>query len=40
MNAEGTRAIEQIGLTYKSAKPKPSDIFNDSFLPAAAEHKI
>jgi len=35
------RAIEQIALThkFKSAKPKPADIFDPSFLPAAASRK-
>jgi len=36
------RAIDQIGLTYKfkAAKPKPEDIFDASFLPAAADRKF
>jgi NitT/TauT family transport system substrate-binding protein len=36
-----TRAIEQIALThkFKSAKPKPADIFDPSFLPATASRK-
>jgi NitT/TauT family transport system substrate-binding protein len=36
------KAIEQIGLTYKwkSASPKLEDIFDASFLPAAADRKI
>jgi NitT/TauT family transport system substrate-binding protein len=34
------KAIEQIGLTYTyKAKPKPGDVFDPSFLPAAAERK-
>ncbi|HZL31821.1 MAG TPA: ABC transporter substrate-binding protein [Pseudolabrys sp.] len=35
------KAIDQIGLTYKwkNAKPKPTDVFDDSFLPPAAERK-
>jgi NitT/TauT family transport system substrate-binding protein len=35
------KAIEQIGLTYqyKNAKPKASDVFDASFLPAAADLK-
>jgi len=35
------KAIDQIGLTHKwrGAKPKPEDIFDDSFLPPAAERK-
>ena len=35
------KAIDQIGLTYKwrGAKPKPEDIFDDSFLPPAAARK-
>jgi NitT/TauT family transport system substrate-binding protein len=35
------RAIEQIALThkFKSAKPKPADIFDPSFLPATASRK-
>jgi NitT/TauT family transport system substrate-binding protein len=41
-NARFAKAIEQIGLTYKwkSAAPKPEDIFDASFLPAAAERKF
>jgi len=35
------KAIEQIGLTYKfKATPKTDDIFDASFLPAAAERKF
>jgi NitT/TauT family transport system substrate-binding protein len=36
------KAIEQIGLTqkWKSAAPKPEDIFDASFLPAAADRKV
>ncbi|MFZ0846837.1 MAG: ABC transporter substrate-binding protein [Pseudolabrys sp.] len=36
------QAIDQIGMTikFKGAKPKPGDIFNDSYLPAAAERKF
>ena len=34
------RALEQIALTYKfKAKPKVDDIFDSSFLPAAAARK-
>ncbi|MBI3702764.1 MAG: ABC transporter substrate-binding protein [Rhizobiales bacterium] len=35
-------AIEQIGLTYKwkGAKPKAEDIFDDSYLPSAADRKF
>ncbi len=35
------KAIDQIGLSYKwkTAKPKPDDIFDASFLPTAAERK-
>lgn len=34
------RAIDQIALTHKfKEKPKPADIFNSSFLPAAAARK-
>jgi len=37
-----SQAIDQIGMThkFKGAKPKPGDIFNDSYLPAAAERKF
>jgi NitT/TauT family transport system substrate-binding protein len=37
-----TAAIEQIGLTYKwkAAKPKAEDIFDASYLPAAADLKF
>jgi len=40
-NARFTRAIEQIGLTYKwkAEKPKPEDIFDASYLPPAADRK-
>ena len=36
------KAIDQIGLTYafKSARPQAGDIFDASFLPAAAERKV
>ncbi len=35
------RSIEQLALTYKfKAQPKPEDIFDASFLPAAAERKF
>jgi NitT/TauT family transport system substrate-binding protein len=36
------RAIDQTALAYKfkAAKPKPSDIFDTSFLPSIAERKI
>jgi NitT/TauT family transport system substrate-binding protein len=42
VNARFAKAVEQIGLTYKwkSAAPKPEDIFDASFLPAAAERKF
>ena len=35
------RAIDQLALAYKfkSAKPKPDEIFDASFLPPAAERK-
>lgn len=38
-NARFARAIEQIALTYKfkTAKPKPEDVFDASYLPPAAE---
>jgi NitT/TauT family transport system substrate-binding protein len=37
-----SQAIEQIGMTYKfkGAKPKPDDIFNDSYLPPAIDRKF
>jgi NitT/TauT family transport system substrate-binding protein len=37
-----TKAIDQIGLTYKwkNAKPKPEDVFDASFLPSTAERKF
>jgi NitT/TauT family transport system substrate-binding protein len=40
-NARFTRAIEQIALTYKfkTARPKPEDVFDASYLPPAAERK-
>jgi NitT/TauT family transport system substrate-binding protein len=40
-NARFARAIEQIALTYKfkTAKPKPEDIFDASYLPPAADRK-
>ena len=35
------QSIDQIGLVYPfKAKPKPEDIFDDSFLPPAAERKV
>jgi hypothetical protein len=36
------KEIDHIALTYtfKSALPKPADIFDASFLPAAAERKL
>ncbi len=41
-NARFAKAIEQIGLTYKwkNAAPKTEDIFDTSFLPAAADRKF
>ena len=41
-NARFTKAIEQIGLTYKwkGTAPKTEDIFDASFLPAAADRKL
>jgi len=41
-NARFAKAIEQIGLTYKwkNAPPKPDDIFDASYLPAAAARKF
>jgi NitT/TauT family transport system substrate-binding protein len=40
-NARLEKSIEQIGLTYefKNAKPKASEAFDASFLPAAADRK-
>jgi NitT/TauT family transport system substrate-binding protein len=40
--ARFSKAIEQIGLTYKfkNAPPKPEDIFDASYLPAAATRKF
>ena len=40
-SARFERAIDQIALTYKfkAAKPKPEDIFDGSYLPAAADRK-
>jgi NitT/TauT family transport system substrate-binding protein len=40
-SARFARAIDQIGLTYKfkAGKPKPDDIFDASYLPAAADRK-
>jgi len=40
-NARFARAIEQIALTYKfkTAKPKPEDVFDASYLPPAAERE-
>ena len=39
--ARFARAVDQIALTYKfkAAKPKPEDIFDASYLPAAADRK-
>ena len=35
------RALDQIGLTFTHKnKPKPEDIFNDSFLPPPADRKV
>ena len=41
-NARFTKAIEQIGLTYKwkNAAPKPEGIFDASYLPAAGDRKF
>lgn len=41
-NARFAKAIDQIGLTYKfkGAKPKPEDIFDASYLPAASDRKF
>ena len=41
-DARFVKAIEQIGLTYKwkNAPPKPEDIFDASYLPAAADRKF
>jgi NitT/TauT family transport system substrate-binding protein len=40
-NARFERAIDQIALTHKfKAKPKPEDIFDASYMPAAAERKL
>ncbi len=41
-NARFSRAIDQLALAtkFKSAKPKPDDIFDDSFLPPAADRKV
>ncbi len=41
-NTRFTKAIEQIGLTYKwkGTAPKTEDIFDASFLPAAADRKF
>ena len=41
-NARFAKAIDQIGLTYKwkGEKPKPEDIFDASYLPAAADRKF
>ena len=40
--ARFAKAIDQIGLAYKfkNAKPKPEDIFDASFLPAAADRRF
>ena len=40
--ARFTHAIEQIAIAYKfdAGKPKPGDIFDDSFLPRAADRKV
>ena len=35
------RAIDQIALTYSfKTRPKPEDVFDESFLPAAADRKV
>ncbi|MGH6726971.1 MAG: ABC transporter substrate-binding protein [Pseudolabrys sp.] len=41
-NARFARAVEQIALTYKfkTAKPKPQDVFDASYLPPAADRKV
>ncbi|MSO66930.1 MAG: ABC transporter substrate-binding protein [Pseudolabrys sp.] len=41
-SARFAKAIDQIGLAYKwkAAKPKPEDIFDASYLPAAADRKF
>jgi NitT/TauT family transport system substrate-binding protein len=41
-DARFASAIDQIAIAYKfkSAKPKPADIFDASFLPPAAERKV
>jgi NitT/TauT family transport system substrate-binding protein len=41
-NARFAAAIDQLGQAYRfrSAKPKPEDIFDTSYLPAAAERKF
>jgi NitT/TauT family transport system substrate-binding protein len=41
-NARFARAIDQLAIAYKfkAAKPKPDDIFDDSYLPPAAERKL
>ncbi len=41
-SARFAKAIDQIGLTYKwkAEKPKPEDIFDASYLPAAADRKV
>jgi NitT/TauT family transport system substrate-binding protein len=41
-NARLAKAIDQIGLTYKwkGEKPKPEDVFDTSYLPAAADRKF
>ncbi|MCF8476149.1 MAG: ABC transporter substrate-binding protein [Pseudolabrys sp.] len=41
-NARFTKAIDQIGLTYKwkNDKPTPDDVFDTSFLPSAADRKF
>jgi NitT/TauT family transport system substrate-binding protein len=40
--ARFARAIDQLALAYKfkAAKPKPDDIFDDSYLPPAADRKV
>jgi len=40
--ARFTRAIDQLALAYKfsAAKPHPDDIFDDSYLPPAAERRV
>ena len=40
--ARFARAIDQLALTYKfnGEKPHPDDIFDDSYLPPAADRKV